>query len=49
MSQLMNLVTETISFNNYINFDLIWNTGIGFEILSTQSELIYNIKKYLNN
>ena len=30
-------------FNNYINFDLIWNTGIGFGILSTQSELIYNI------
>ena len=30
-------------FNDYINFDLIWNTGIGFGILSTESELLYNI------
>ena len=30
-------------FNDYINFDLVWNTGIGFGILSTESELIYNI------
>ena len=30
-------------FNYYINFDLIWNTGIGFGILSTESELLYNI------
>ena len=30
-------------FNDYINFDLIWNTGIGFGMLSTESELLYNI------
>ena len=30
-------------FNNYMNIDLIWNTGIGFGILSTESVLIYNI------
>ena len=29
--------------NDYLNFDLIWNTGIGFGILSTESELLYNI------
>ena len=29
--------------NDYINFDLIWNTGIGFGILSTNSDLFYNL------
>ena len=28
--------------NNYINLDLIWNTGIGFGIFSTNSSIIYN-------
>ena len=28
--------------NNYINFDLIWNTGIGFGFLSTDLDLFYN-------
>ena len=28
--------------NDYINFDLIWNTGIGFGLLSTNSFLVYN-------
>ena len=28
--------------NDFINFDLIWNTGIGFGILSTNTSLIYN-------
>jgi len=28
--------------NDYINFDLIWNTGIGFGLLSTNSLLVYN-------
>ena len=32
-----------IFFNNYINIDLIWNTGIGFGILSTDSSIIYNL------
>ena len=30
-------------FNNYMNIDLIWNTGIGFGILSTESIIIYNL------
>ena len=30
-------------FNDYINFDLIWNTGIGFGILSTDSIFVYNL------
>ena len=29
--------------NENINFDLIWNTGVGFGLLSSKSELIYNL------
>ena len=29
--------------NNYINFDLIWNIGIGFGFLSTDSNFFYNL------
>ena len=29
-------------FNEYLNLDLIWNSGIGFGLLSTASDLIYN-------
>lgn len=29
--------------NEYINLDLIWNTGIGFGLLSFDSLIIYNI------
>ena len=34
-------------FNNYINLDLIWNTGIGFGIFSTSSSIIYNLITFL--
>ena len=33
---------QSIFINKFINFDLIWNTGIGFGLLSTNSSLIYN-------
>ena len=29
--------------NNYLNIDLIWNIGIGFGFLSTESTLLYSI------
>ena len=29
--------------NNYINFELIWNIGIGFGFLSTDSNIFYNL------
>ena len=29
--------------NDYINFNLIWNIGIGFGFLSTDSSLFYNL------
>ena len=39
---LSNLNENLIYINDFINFDLIWNTGIGFGFLSTDSNLIYN-------
>ena len=29
--------------NDFLNFDLIWNTGIGFGFFSTNSTLVYNL------
>ena len=38
---------ESVYFvNDYLNFDLIWNIGIGFGIMSTNSSNIYNFKQY---
>ena len=34
---------NTYFVNNFINFDLIWNIGIGFGFLSTDSPLLYNV------
>ena len=39
---LSNLKENLIYINDFINFDLIWNTGIGFGFLSSSSSLIYN-------
>ena len=40
---IINNHNETIYYvNDYINFDLIWNIGIGFGLLSTNSSLFYN-------
>ena len=33
--------------NNFLNFDLIWNTGIGFGLLSFNSNLYYNLITFL--
>ena len=29
--------------NDFLNLDLIWNTGIGFGLLASNSSMIYNI------
>ena len=29
--------------NDFVNFDLLWNTGIGFGLLSSSSSLYYNL------
>jgi signal peptidase II len=37
-----NFNANTYFINDFINFDLIWNTGIGFGLLRSESNLIYN-------
>jgi len=39
--------SKSIYVNEFINFDLIWNTGIGFGLLSSESFLIYNLVSIL--
>ncbi|MFL2852474.1 MAG: signal peptidase II [Candidatus Pelagibacter sp.] len=34
---------EIIYINDYINFDLVWNTGIAFGFLSSNTSLVYNL------
>tara|TARA_E500000178_G_scaffold4078_1_gene4239 strand:- start:9226 stop:9726 length:501 start_codon:yes stop_codon:yes gene_type:complete len=42
--QILKSINENkIFINDYINFDLIWNTGIGFGLLSSSSTIIYNL------
>ena len=41
--EILNQFSENTHYiNNFINFDLIWNTGIGFGLLSFDSSIIYN-------
>jgi signal peptidase II len=42
ISILNNLSDSTFYLNDFINFDLIWNTGIGFGLLSSNSNFFYN-------
>ena len=42
-TQIVKDFSDTIFYvNNYLNFDLIWNTGIGFGLLSSGSAFFYN-------
>ena len=34
---------NSLFINDFINLDLVWNTGIGFGLLSNDSYLIYNL------
>ena len=38
-----NFSESTYYINKYLNLDLIWNIGIGFGFLSTNSSLFYNL------
>ena len=45
---VLNNFTENIYFlNDYINLDLVWNTGIGFGLFSSNSDIIYNLTSLL--
>ena len=37
-----NLNEKNLYVNDFVNFNLVWNTGIGFGFFSTSSNLIYN-------
>ena len=34
---------STIFINEFLNFELVWNTGIGFGLFSTDPNLFYNL------
>ena len=40
---LDNFNDDTYYINKFLNFELIWNSGIGFGLLSFNSGLIYNL------
>ena len=42
-----NFTENTYYLNNYINLDLVWNTGIGFGLFSSNSDIIYNLTSLL--
>ena len=45
---ILNNFSETRFYiNDYLNFDLTWNTGIGFGLLSSDLEIIYNSLTFL--
>ncbi len=47
-SKIVNNFNEAPYYvNDFINLDLIWNIGIGFGLLSTNSTLIYNLVTFL--
>ena len=42
--KILNYFSENAFFvNDYINLDLIWNTGIGFGLLSFETSIMYNV------
>ena len=41
--EIINNFSETsIYINDFINFDLVWNSGIGFGLFQSSSSLLYN-------
>ena len=40
---IKNFNDKTIYVNDFFNISLIWNTGVGFGLLSYDSNLIYNL------
>ena len=43
ISVLNNFKDSTYYINSFINFDLIWNIGIGFGLFSTNTNIIYSL------
>lgn len=40
---VLDKLERTYYLNDYLNFDLVWNNGIGFGFLSQSSTLLYNL------
>ena len=40
---LNNFSENTYYLNDYINLDLVWNTGIGFGLMSFDNQIFYNL------
>ena len=41
--EIIDKLSDNVFFiNTFLNFDLIWNTGVGFGLLSFNSPVIYN-------
>ena len=40
---LNNFNENTYYLNDYINLDLVWNTGIGFGLMSFDNQIFYNL------
>ena len=46
--KIINNFSDTRFFlNDFLNFDLLWNTGIGFGLLSLESSIYYNFLSIL--
>ena len=37
------IVNKTIFVNDYLNFELVWNTGIGFGLFSQNADVYYHL------
>ena len=37
------MINQSIFINDYVNFDLVWNTGIGFGLLSQNANIYYHL------
>ena len=37
-----NFLEQSYYINDFINLDLVWNTGIGFGLFSSSSDILYN-------
>jgi signal peptidase II len=44
-SEIINhqITNKTIFINDYLNFELVWNTGIGFGLLSQNANIFYHL------
>ena len=42
-----NLENKSVYINEYLNFDLVWNTGIGFGLLNLEANIYYHLVSFI--